>query len=854
MTIQIQYNQFFDKVTELMGLGVNMKRDNLKEERIALGSSFLEFTKIFYYLRTGRTFDISHPTSRESHYISIARELTKVFTGEKKRLIINVPPRYGKAIDINTPILTRQGWTVAGEIEVGDEIVGTYGWVKVNGVYPQGLLPAKQVIFSDGQSVVCNAEHLWNVCDRYTPKWKTLNTDRIEQTLYEADGRKHWRIPLINGDYGDIEPFMDPYLFGCWLGDGHSHYAAITTMDREIEDAFRYSKTYQLKEHKYQNGGQSTTYGILGLSSVLRKQGLLKNKHIPEECYRWKREDRLALLQGLMDTDGTCGKNGQVSFTNTNKNIIKGCGYLVNSLGGIYRVYERKCGTQTLNIRLPDEFKPFRLRRKQKYVSYGIDCSPRRFISDIIDVEDVPMVCFTVDAEDKLFSVGEGLILTHNTELLIHFVAWTMAHFPDSNYIYVSYSHSLAKKQTQTIRDIISKPHYKALFNIELKGDTSAKDNFETLNGGSVYAVGSGGSITGRGAGIKSCNRFGGLIVIDDIHKPDEATSDTIREGINEWFYNTLQSRTNSPTTPIVYIGQRVHEDDLAANLIKTGEWDHLIIPAIDDAGNALHPQMHDLRTLKKMQEESPYTFAAQYQQDPQPAGGGIFKEDWFITHEYEPNIIDTFLTVDTAETTKDYNDATVFSFWGVYRIMQGYMETDIYALHWLDCVELRIEPKDLEANFYEFYRACMTHKIKPRLVAVEKKSTGVTLVSALKQVPGLLLQPIDRTKATGGKTQRFLEIQPFISSRRLTLPKYSKHTRMCIDHMKKITANNSHRFDDIADTAADAVKIALIDGTIGRRYFNQVNSGRKGAVISDKLRTLNNIRGNNNIRSPFLH
>src|SRR5258708_14292300 len=136
------------------------------------------------------------------------------------------------------------------------------------------------------------------------------------------------------------------------------------------------------------------------------------------------------------------------------------------------------------------------------------------------------------------------------TELLIHFVAWCLAHYPDCNFIYTSYAHSLAKKQTQTVREIISLPAYRKLFGVTISESSSDLDNFETDQGGSVYAVGAGGTITGRGAGIKGVKRFGGAFLIDDIHKPDEAQSDTIREGINEWFYNTAQSRINSPITP----------------------------------------------------------------------------------------------------------------------------------------------------------------------------------------------------------------------------------------------------------------------------------------------------------------
>ncbi len=402
------------------------------------------------------------------------------------------------------------------------------------------------------------------------------------------------------------------------------------------------------------------------------------------------------------------------------------------------------------------------------------------------------------------------------TELLIEFVAWALSQYPDSNFLYVSYSLGLAKKQTKTIRQIVGMNEYRDLFDVALSDDTSAQGNFETSVGGSVYAAGADGEITGRGAGIKGANRFGGCIVIDDIHKPSEVSSDTMRTSVNEWYFNTLQSRLNDPEkTPIIFIGQRLHEDDLAANLIKTGDWETIVIPALDGAGNALHPEMHSVAMLRNMQETMPYVFSSQYQQDPLPAGGGIFKPEWFFQMEEEPNIVATFITADTAETSKDYNDATVFSFFGIYKIAHGDIESDVLALHWIDCVELRIEPKDLEKEFLAFYASCMRHKVKPRLAAIERKSTGVTLNSILKNIRGLNIMDIERTKLSGNKTTRFLEIQPIVASKQVSLPKEGKHTVMVLEHMRKITANDSHRHDDIADTLYDGVKLGIIDNVI---------------------------------------
>lgn len=427
------------------------------------------------------------------------------------------------------------------------------------------------------------------------------------------------------------------------------------------------------------------------------------------------------------------------------------------------------------------------------------------------------------------------------TELIIHFIAWAMAHYPDSNFICVSYSHSLAKKLTQTVREIITLPAYRRLFGVELKEDANAKDNFETTCGGSVYAAGAGGTITGRGAGIQNCKRFSGAIIIDDIHKPSEVTSDTMRQSILDWFLNTLQSRVNNPNVPVIFIGQRLHEDDLAANLIKgfdSYNWRLISIPALDAAKNALMPTMHTKAQLLSMQAKMPYEFSAQYQQDPQPAGGGIFKPEWFVLKDEEPELLATFITADTAETDKTYNDPSVFSFWGLYKIKHFGTDTDLYGLHWLDCYEEWIDVKDLETEFLQFLAECMRHSVKPSAIAIEKKSTGVTLLSAVKKIQGLRVIEVERTKASGSKTARFLEMQPIVASNLVSLPRYGKHTHACLEHMRKITANDTHRHDDRADTLYDAVKIALIDKLIS---YITANRSESKEIVKSLATTFNN-------------
>lgn len=413
------------------------------------------------------------------------------------------------------------------------------------------------------------------------------------------------------------------------------------------------------------------------------------------------------------------------------------------------------------------------------------------------------------------------------TESVIHFIAWAMAIYPDSNFLYVSYNLDLAMKQTATIKNIIEMKQYRDVFGIKLSEDTHAKANFETERGGAVYAAGSGGTIVGRGAGVRGItNRFSGAIIIDDIIKPDEALSDNVRAGVVEWYYNTMISRTNNANTPIIFIGQRVHEADLAGHLIEQGGWHVLSLPAIDEVGNVLHPEMHDRKALLNIEKNTPYVFAAQYQQNPQPAGGGIFKPEWFYTMDEEPEILATFITADTAETAKTYNDASVFSFWGLYKVEN----TEEWALHWIDCLEIRVEPKDLEAEFMDFYHKCCGHRVKPRLAAIEKKSTGVTLASTVSKIRGLQVKALDRNSTSGSKTQRFLEMQPYIASKLISFTKDARHKEHVIEHMRKITANNSHRFDDIADSCQIAIEVGLIDKYV-RTYISQQNNRQDKAT-----------------------
>lgn len=424
--------------------------------------------------------------------------------------------------------------------------------------------------------------------------------------------------------------------------------------------------------------------------------------------------------------------------------------------------------------------------------------------------------------------------------LLCLWVAWTISKYPDSRYLYISYSKSLAAKHTETIKRIISLRHYNYLFEVSIRYDSKAKEFFQTTAGGSVAAFGSAGAIVGQDGGLPGLDRFSGAVIIDDCHKIDEAHSDTIREGVINNYRETIQQRARGINVPYIYIGQRVHEADLAAYLLRGEDgydWERVILKSLDENNNALYPEAFPKESLFIKRDKDPYVFASQFQQDPVPAGGALFRREWFHILDEEPDVLCTFITVDTAETSKNWNDATVFSFWGIYEIVNYGRKTGELGLHWLDCLEIRVEPKDLRDSFISFYVDCTRYRVPPLLAAIEKKSTGVTLLSTLREMRGLTIREIERTRASGSKTQRFLEIQPYVASKYVSFTAEAPHMEMCVNHMTKITANETHRHDDIADTASDGIRLALIEKSV--YSINKKDDTRSG-ILSQLNRKFN--------------
>jgi predicted phage terminase large subunit-like protein len=381
---------------------------------------------------------------------------------------------------------------------------------------------------------------------------------------------------------------------------------------------------------------------------------------------------------------------------------------------------------------------------------------------------------------------------------VVSFIAWALAFAPDSEFIHASYAARLATGNAGRARDLMQTSWYRAVFpDVRLRRDKRANGDWRTTKGGVMFATGAGGTITGFGAGkLREDDdaRFGGAIIIDDPHKAAEATSDTIRRGVIDWFRNTLESRANTPDTPIILIMQRLHEEDLAGWLLAGGNgetWEQLCIPAIGEDGKALWPRKHNLAALERMRGAKPYEFAGQYMQNPAPIGGGIFKIDWwrYFRPEALPPVKRIVQSWDTAFKTRTANDYSVCTTWA--ETDRGFYLVDLWKQ---------------KAEFPELKRMVVSKAAQrwdgqcAHAVLVEDKASGQSLIQELRRETMLPIIPV---KVDSDKISRAFAATPLIQSGRVFLPEGADWVA---DYVGSHAAFPNGAHDDDVDSTTQAL------------------------------------------------
>lgn len=405
------------------------------------------------------------------------------FSAVPMGVLLSGAPGTGKAYNNYTTIYrlnhNKVELTSIKDLRVGDKIFGRDGQITtVINKYPQGELDAYRIFFKDGRTGFCSADHLWGVYSRGHNGQMKMHVRTTQEMLDKgifrpnSDGshpnRSRYFIPMNAPlDFPEKELPVDPYLLGVFIGNGDMTKKTLSlSCDIADEETVRrvsdiiHATAYHKEAvgyswhfyHRY-NGNRRdnvriTTLEVFGnLQDVIGKKA--GDKSIPEMYLTGSYEQRLALLQGLMDTDGcihsTSGRNAKnrynCEYSTTSEELAWSLSDLLFSLGMSNTVcssdrtwqthitdgkeYIRKSVEFTVRINIPNEDKPklFRLSRK-KAIAEEAAAHPKRRNYDYVGIigiekldKKLPMTCITVDAEDGLFCVGKDCVVTHNTML-----------------------------------------------------------------------------------------------------------------------------------------------------------------------------------------------------------------------------------------------------------------------------------------------------------------------------------------------------------------------------------------------------------------------------------------------------
>jgi phosphate starvation-inducible PhoH-like protein len=363
----------------------------------------------------------------------------------------------GRAQPLTTPVLTPSGFRPIGTLRVGDLVVGSDGRpTPVLGIYPQGRKRVYRLVAQDGAATLCCTEHLWLVRTpedrRHGKPGRVLETGEMAGRLRRAHQHRY-ELPLLRAPV-ELPPQdvpLDPYALGLLLGDGclttRTTTPSFSTRDPELAVALEEAvEGIELRRTSAGDYGLRHVDGRRGgvivanpVTARLRELGLAgtasKTKFVPE-CYLYNSPAvRIAVLQGLLDTDGgpvtQDGRTCRIQYTTCSRRLRDDVLFLVRSLGGVAywrcrqaagrppggskeRPIHHRSDAYVLDVRLPAEVAPFRLERKRRLFEMYGGGRPMRFVTAIEPSGEAETVCIQVAAADSLY-VTTDFLLTHNT-------------------------------------------------------------------------------------------------------------------------------------------------------------------------------------------------------------------------------------------------------------------------------------------------------------------------------------------------------------------------------------------------------------------------------------------------------
>ena len=374
--------------------------------------------------------------------------------------------------------------------------------------------------------------------------------------------------------------------------------------------------------------------------------------------------------------------------------------------------------------------------------------------------------------------------------------AWYLGKFPGRKIIQTSNTAELAVGFGRKVRNLVGSEQYAKIFpDVTLKSDSKAAGRWGTNHDGSYFAIGVGGTVTGKGAD---------LLIIDDPHSEQEAAiaagNPEVYDKVYEWYSSGPRQRLQ-PGGAIVIIMTRWSKRDLVGKIIKSSierdgeEWDVVEFPAILPSGNSLWPEFWPVKELLALKNELPVSkWNAQYMQTPTSEEGAMVKREWWRIWEKEtpPSCDFIIQSWDTAFTKNERSDYSACTTWGVFYLNENPEDPNIILL---DAVKERLEFPELKAKALEMYK-----EWEPDAFVIEAKAAGSPLIYELRRM-GIPVSEFTPTRGND-KIARMNSVTDLFSSGKVWAPE----RRWADEVMEEMAAFPNSEHDDLVDSSTQAL------------------------------------------------
>jgi SNF2-related domain/LAGLIDADG-like domain len=356
---------------------------------------------------------------------------------ELHRFMLHIDMGGGKALPVDELVLTPRGWRKIGTLTIGESVYGANGRsTKITGVFPQGRKEIFQATFSDGATVRCCGDHLWAI-NTPTRIWakKPYQVKPLKDFMGKLRDSNNWRqcfVPMakpIEFVPSTGKTNLSAYVLGAWIGDGCRLTTSITSMDEEIISRVleELPPNYSVRKASSDDNRAANYTFRCGKGEHVLKQELIKlglwerysyERFIPTDYIFGSINDRISLIQGLMDTDGYVGPDGKCYFDSSSVQLARDFAHVIRSLGGSATVSNHKensgKGHTNVYFRLPAWIPPCFIARKHQRWANGTRRAPTRAFESVKSLGIEECVCISVEAPDGLF-IANDFIVTHNT-------------------------------------------------------------------------------------------------------------------------------------------------------------------------------------------------------------------------------------------------------------------------------------------------------------------------------------------------------------------------------------------------------------------------------------------------------